>query len=210
MKRAFTLIELLVCVAVMSLLVALLLPTLSQAKQAGRESDATAKARQLAVAANLYREDQGAWPISADVLVRTKSIPQTLLASPADPISGGTVNMARQSYRGAIQPLFPVTKFPQSFFFADEWLLNEREFDGRDREYALGFTITAMNPAASHLITIGFVTDRYLRIHRDTSVSRETFRAFDRPPIPTCWKAAWFLFDHSDEQKAAYCQQPVL
>ena len=210
MRKAFTLIELLVCVAVMTLLVALLLPSFSHAKQVGKESDATAKARQLAVAANLYREDQGAWPISADVLVRTKSVPQVLLASPADPISGGTVNMARQFYRGAIQPLFPVTEFPQSFFFADEWLLNEREFDGRDRDYALGFTITEMNPAASHMIIIGFVTHRYLRIHRDTAVSRESFRPFVRPPFPTCWGRPWFLFDHTDEQKAAGCHQSGL
>lgn len=210
MRKAFTLIELLVCVAIILLLIAVLFPTFSQAKQAGGESDATAKARQLAVAANLYREDQGAWPLSADVLVRTGSIPRTLLSSQADPIAGGTVNMARKFYRGAIQPLFPLTEYPQSYFFADEWLLNEREFDGRDRDYALGFTITEMKPAASHLISIGFVTHRYLRIHRDTAVSRESFRPFVRPPFPTCWGRHWFLFDHTDEQKAAGCHQSGL
>jgi len=70
--RAFTLIELLVVVAVIAILAALLLPTLTRAKESGRRAVCASNLRQLTIALDLYAVDHdgfypprspvGAWP----------------------------------------------------------------------------------------------------------------------------------------------------
>ncbi len=56
-RRAFTLIELLVVIAIIALLVAILLPSLCQAREAGRKSQCYSNMRQLGIAYNTYASD---------------------------------------------------------------------------------------------------------------------------------------------------------
>lgn len=57
MRAAFTLIELLVVIAIIAILAALLLPALSQAKQAAWRATCTSQLKQQAVAWRLYLDD---------------------------------------------------------------------------------------------------------------------------------------------------------
>src|SRR5262245_44170702 len=56
--RAFTLIELLVVIAIIAVLAALLLPSLSKARESGRRSACASNLRQIILAALLYADER--------------------------------------------------------------------------------------------------------------------------------------------------------
>lgn len=79
---AFTLIELLVVIAIISLLAAMLMPTLGRAKEAGRSAACVSNLRQIGIALQIYVGDNNnRLPVMRDRLVVTNAPPTNTFPS---------------------------------------------------------------------------------------------------------------------------------
>ncbi|MBX9791083.1 MAG: DUF1559 domain-containing protein [Pirellulales bacterium] len=65
-RRAFTIVELLVVIAIIGILLALLMPAVQFAREAGRRMSCTNNLRQLGVAAHSFYEARGHYPMGAE------------------------------------------------------------------------------------------------------------------------------------------------
>jgi prepilin-type N-terminal cleavage/methylation domain-containing protein/prepilin-type processing-associated H-X9-DG protein len=76
-KKAFTLAELLVVMAVLSLLMALLMPALAKARQQGKSMQCLSNLRQMVIAALLYTNDNDGYFPMATVTEKNSSVYKT-------------------------------------------------------------------------------------------------------------------------------------
>jgi prepilin-type N-terminal cleavage/methylation domain-containing protein len=100
-SRAFSLVELLVVVAIVALLLALLLPSLSRAKEAARMSSCASNLHQIGIGVTMYAHTQKGWlppyyngaaPKGVQLNLRWPN--QTCIAYNKKPISHGPWNLA--------------------------------------------------------------------------------------------------------------------
>jgi prepilin-type N-terminal cleavage/methylation domain-containing protein len=93
MRKGFSLLETLVVITIISILAGILLPVLAGSKKSAYRGDDMSKLRQMSVAASLYEDRYGEFPLSTSQLVSTGLVPPELCASMRDSTSEGLANM---------------------------------------------------------------------------------------------------------------------
>jgi len=99
-RTAVTLTELLIVVAIIGLLAAILFPVFRHAKRESQKADGIAKARQIVVGLQLYREDYGDWPPrELWEAVETRHLAADVLYIPGDPRPEGLGHWVTHCFR---------------------------------------------------------------------------------------------------------------
>ena len=105
-KRGFTLVELLVVIAIIAILAAMLLPTLSKAKDSAKKAQAKTEMQNIAAAVRQYNAEYNRYPIP------TKIADSLTLASPD--YTYGTMHMTGSRASRASRILAPIFSFRPS------------------------------------------------------------------------------------------------
>ncbi len=83
-NKGFTLIELLVVIAIIGILASVVLASLGSARTKSRDTSKAAQIKEVKKAMEAYYLDNGAYPLSADVLIQNFSIPTYMPTIPGD------------------------------------------------------------------------------------------------------------------------------
>ena len=137
--RGFTLIELLVVVAIIAILVSLLLPLISVAKEKARAINCLNNTRQLMVAWHFYAEDHEGYLVAnhgvAQVLNERQSWVNNVMTEGLEADNTNTVFLTEAKLSPYSQRSIPLYKCP-----ADRWLSPEQRWAGwleRIRTYSM-------------------------------------------------------------------------
>lgn len=119
--NALTLIDVLVVVAITAVLVSVLAPALTVAKERAKITADISALHQLGIAGALYNDQFGEFPTGCPTLVSVGSVPKALCGGLADPLIGGSANrlVTLLSPRSMVYHGL-VTKYRNSFIGARE------------------------------------------------------------------------------------------
>jgi prepilin-type N-terminal cleavage/methylation domain-containing protein len=129
-KRGFTLIEVLVVIGILLLLMALVLPAVTRAKQGVKAANDISNLRQLGQAAAIYQDQTGQLPLGAAVLVEAKLVPSLICAAMNDSSARGIANLFAE-HHAAVAPEYRavVTPYKNSFLGLRELMTPKDKLD---------------------------------------------------------------------------------
>lgn len=91
-RAALTLMEIMIAIGITVLLVGIVLPVLFRARDRGLHVTEISNLHQLGIAASLYQENEGSYPLRVEPLVRLHYLPIAATQSPLDKTDLGMVN----------------------------------------------------------------------------------------------------------------------
>lgn len=108
-RRAFTLIELLVVISIIALLIGILLPVLSNARESGRRASCLSNIRQVGLMHFTYANDHDSklqTPESYSAIATSSPVPDTWFRT-RPPAATSATTFAGPTYRNGLRPLYP-------------------------------------------------------------------------------------------------------
>jgi prepilin-type N-terminal cleavage/methylation domain-containing protein len=150
-SKGFTLVELLVVIAIIGILATLLLLQLGVARQRARDAKRIADINQTRTALELYFDDNGSYPISANFAgLGTLLVPKYLTLLPVDPLNTAAVyhyNYAHDPVASPVVRFHLYTELEQS---ARGALISDSDINSTGWS---GEAINASNPSTTEACT---------------------------------------------------------
>ncbi len=198
--RAFSLVECLAVIAIILIIAAILFPTLGSGKRSAVVTEDKAKLHQIALASQLYVENNGRYPDSLETLISSKHVLAEQCVSKLDHFPDGMSN----AYQRLMDPGTRGTKDRISFFSIATFRMTLKYFEEeQQRSTNVGHYIWPLDfPHSTNSESIDLVGP-YLRVTDEGAVIRRTFVPIEfkdeRGNIAT-WTNFHFFFGDPDAE----------
>ena len=200
-RAGFTLVELLVVIGIIAILVSLLLPALSKARDQAKLISCLSNTRQLGVGMNLYANDnRGEWPYYADHPTNETDTIRYY--------SSGFVWFDQASTKPyhwlGIGKVYPYIKNKKVFYCpADEYFTNAGNADGYD------FDDLDWDNTPDNYKLCSYVLRGWAATHVDGPLSKKLSGVANRALV-SCWFLDYFPFDTTYPLSFHKLKYPVL
>lgn len=201
LRRAFTLIELLVVVAMLGLLVALLLPALQAAREAGRRTACVSNLRQIGFALQMHHNARGTFPPGVSSNVEYPNTPWVTWCTRLLPYleRNDLWESSRQDYRRQADPFKPAPhpglSLPVSVYGcpSDDRVRTAQTTLDPQRQYVVGLT-SYVGVAGTNFDARDGVLFRDSRVNPSDIKDGlgNTVVIGERPPSPDFWFGWWY------------------
>lgn len=212
-RRAFTLVEILIVIAISIMLMAIVIPVLSKAKERAKYTTDASNLRQLGIARSIYCESQEpCWLRSTIDLDSDKSL-HGIQYSALDKHEKGQANVILEyiltintTHTGIVVPTYKRSYSGTLEFGVDKTFL---EGESRSNIGWLVNTALAKGPDAGPYFSVYNLVGNYQRLLLDGSVQTRHTSPIYIENGKGCLDYSWFFSDLDYEKKVEYCRSIV-